>query len=145
MKISISEKYEHILEEIYSGILLVTKDKEEFGICMRDTGFEFQYNDIWYEAKNGVIRRLSKSQTTIPADATDLEVFHIKGDEAFIGFKVANGNFNFVSVPYTPRDLQYSTHDNLFVDQSVDNSVCCCSPSNVIQDIESSVIGKIDK
>lgn len=25
--------------------------REEFGICMRDSGFDFQYAGTWYEAK----------------------------------------------------------------------------------------------
>ena len=42
----------------------------------------------------------------IPADAHSLEVFAIKTDEngkawAYIGFKIPNGNFHFITVPYT--------------------------------------------
>lgn len=42
----------------------------------------------------------------IPTDATNLEVFAIKPDEngklfAYIGFKISNGNFEFITVPYT--------------------------------------------
>ena len=44
----------------------------------------------------------------IPIDAHSFEVFSIKdsndsptGKEAYIGYKIENGNFNFISVPYT--------------------------------------------
>ncbi len=42
----------------------------------------------------------------IPADAFNLEVFAIKksevdGLQAYIGFKIPNGNFHYVQVPYT--------------------------------------------
>ncbi len=32
-----------VLKEVYSGVLLETRDKEFIRICMRDTGFEFNY------------------------------------------------------------------------------------------------------
>jgi hypothetical protein len=46
------------LEKVFSGVLFVSPDKEEFEICMRDSGFEFQYAGTWYEAKRGVINLL---------------------------------------------------------------------------------------
>lgn len=48
------------------------------------------------------------SQSKIPEDSYNLEVFAIKGNEAFIGFKTKNGNFNFIQVPYTePKVKSY--------------------------------------
>ncbi len=59
----------------------------------------------------------------IPSDATNLEVFAIKnnktnGSEAFIGFKIANGNFHFISVPFTePIDNVKLLEDaNIFIE-----------------------------
>lgn len=46
------------IKHAYSGILIVSDAGEELGICNRDSGFEFQYNNIWYEAKCGVLRKL---------------------------------------------------------------------------------------
>lgn len=51
----------------------------------------------------------------IPAEAHSLEVFAIKdsessptGKEAYIGYKLANGDFHFIHVPYTePFNSQY--------------------------------------
>lgn len=43
-----------------------------------------------------------KKEPPIPGDAYDFEVFHIKEDQAFLGFKLANGNFHYIQVPYNP-------------------------------------------
>ena len=50
-----------VLEEVYSGISLKTRDGEFMGICMRDTGFEFNYQGVWYEAKKGVVNKLGEN------------------------------------------------------------------------------------
>ena len=47
-----------VLKEVYSGVMLETAYGKKFGICMRDTGFEFNYGGGWWEAKNGEVRRL---------------------------------------------------------------------------------------
>lgn len=64
MKIEVDENNEILLTEVYSGVGLETRDGEFLGVCMRDTGFEFNYNGTWYEAKNGVVQKLG-------ADASD--------------------------------------------------------------------------
>ena len=56
MKIETNENGEIILKEVYLGVGLESDDKEFFGICMRDTGFEFNYGGQWYEAKQGEIK-----------------------------------------------------------------------------------------
>ena len=48
MKISVTQNKEIQLEEVYNSIVLKTKDGEEIAICMRDSGFEFRYQDNWY-------------------------------------------------------------------------------------------------
>jgi hypothetical protein len=50
--------YDLILKEIYSGIGLESNDKEFFGICMRDRGFEFTYEGVNYSAQKGIIKKL---------------------------------------------------------------------------------------
>lgn len=47
---------------------------------------------------------------SIPIDATNIEVFHLDTKDngnrtAFIGFKISNGNFSFVEVPFTSQKL----------------------------------------
>ena len=56
MIIQIDSENNIILKKVYNGIGLESDDNEFFSICMRDSGFEFKYNNIWYEAKEGIIR-----------------------------------------------------------------------------------------
>ena len=47
-----------------------------------------------------------RSQSIVPFDAYNIEVFAIKPDEqgklfAYIGYKISNGNFHFSIVPFT--------------------------------------------
>jgi len=56
---------------------------------------------------------MEKEQSLIPSDAHSFEVFAIKdceesptGKQAFIGFKMANGDFHFIGVPYTEPKQQ---------------------------------------
>ena len=62
MKIEIDKNREFLLTEVYSGVGLKTKDGEYLGICMRDSGFEFNYNGTWYEAKNGLVQKLDNNK-----------------------------------------------------------------------------------
>lgn len=63
MKLSVIEDRSILLEDVYNGIGFRTRDGEEFELCMRDSGFEFKYNDIWYEAKEGIIKPLNSNNT----------------------------------------------------------------------------------
>lgn len=60
MKISVNQDDSFQLEEVYLPIVLVSEDKEEMSIVMRDSGFEFKYQGDWYIAKNGVVELLRK-------------------------------------------------------------------------------------
>jgi hypothetical protein len=62
MKIETNENGEIILKEVYLGVGLESDDKEFFKICMRDTGFEFNYNGDWYEAKQGELKVVERSE-----------------------------------------------------------------------------------
>lgn len=55
MKITVNQNKEIQLEEVYNSIVLKTKNDEEIAICMRDSGFEFRYQDNWYFAKEGTL------------------------------------------------------------------------------------------
>ena len=74
MEIRVLPDYSFALEKVFSGVLLVSPDKEEFGICMRDSGFEFQYAGIWYEAKRGVINLLGGKPMLEGAKNTEQQV-----------------------------------------------------------------------
>ena len=58
MKIETDSVGNIILKEVFSGIILKTEDGETLSICMRDTGFEFNYNRKWYEAKEGKLKEM---------------------------------------------------------------------------------------
>jgi hypothetical protein len=55
MKINVNKDNLIQLEEVFCPIVLKTKDGEELTICMRDSGFEFKYQDKWYFAKEGYV------------------------------------------------------------------------------------------
>ncbi len=62
MKIEVDYNRQIVLKEVFDGILLESEDKETFGICMRDSGFEFNYQGVWYEAKEGTINKRGESK-----------------------------------------------------------------------------------
>ena len=43
------------LTSVYNPIILRTDSGEILAITMRDSGFEFKYQGVWYSAKGGVI------------------------------------------------------------------------------------------
>ena len=59
MKIEVDNNRQIVLKEVFNGIVLESDDKETFGICMRDTGFEFNYQGVWYSAKQGTVKQMS--------------------------------------------------------------------------------------
>jgi hypothetical protein len=61
MKISVSENNTIQLEDVFNTITLKSKDGEEFKICMRDSGFEFDYNGQLFFAKEGYLEPFHKS------------------------------------------------------------------------------------
>ena len=61
MKISVGENRNMLLEEVFNSIVLKTAGGEEMAICMRDSGFEFQYQGKWYFAKEGCVEPFHES------------------------------------------------------------------------------------
>ena len=61
MKITTNENGVIQLEEVFNGIMLKTQDGEEMSICMRDSGFEFNYQGEWYFAKEGFVEPFRRS------------------------------------------------------------------------------------
>jgi hypothetical protein len=69
VKLEVNEKYEITLKEVFSGVGFISPDGEEFGICMRDSGFEFTYEGRHFEAKEGELRELTTKLVTFsPSD-----------------------------------------------------------------------------
>lgn len=67
MKISVNQDDSFQLEQVYLPITLVTDDKEEMTIIMRDSGFEFKYQGDWYSAKNGKLELVKKTMKMLDA------------------------------------------------------------------------------
>jgi len=61
MKITVDENRNMELREVFLPLVLVTADGERFSIYMRDSGFEFKYQDEWYFAKEGQLEPFKKS------------------------------------------------------------------------------------
>jgi hypothetical protein len=55
MKIDVNKDGNIRLQEVFSGVLLETSDGEFLGVCMRDSGFEVNYNGRWYSMKEGLV------------------------------------------------------------------------------------------
>jgi hypothetical protein len=60
MKITVNKENTMQLEKVFNSIVLKTSYGEEMYICMRDSGFEFNYQGKWYFAKEGYIEALNK-------------------------------------------------------------------------------------
>jgi hypothetical protein len=76
MRVETNDKGEIVLKEVYSGVLLQTSYiGENFGICMRDGGFEFNYGGQWYQAKGGVVSEMTAAKAShTPATDTPVKV-----------------------------------------------------------------------
>jgi hypothetical protein len=61
MKVTVTEDFGIQLEEIFNGLILKTDSGETMSICMRDSGFEFNYQGEWYYAKEGYVGPRNKS------------------------------------------------------------------------------------
>lgn len=61
MEITISENGNLQLGKVFNGVTLKTQDGETMSICMRDSGFEFNYQGDWYFAKEGHVEPFRKS------------------------------------------------------------------------------------
>lgn len=68
MKISVNQDNSFQLEEFYLPITLVSNNKEEIHICLRDSGFEFKYQGDWYTAKNGKVELMKKQLFEVSND-----------------------------------------------------------------------------
>jgi hypothetical protein len=61
MKVTVTDDLGIQLEEVFSGLTLKTESGETMSICMRDSGFEFNYQGEWYFAKEGYVEPFHKS------------------------------------------------------------------------------------
>jgi hypothetical protein len=61
MKLTINENGEHLLQEVFTPVVLKTEAGEVLSITMRDSGFEFCYQGEMYFAKEGYVEPFKKS------------------------------------------------------------------------------------
>jgi hypothetical protein len=61
MKLTVTENFGLQLEEVFNNITLKTESGEIMSICMRDSGFEFNYQGKWYFAKEGYLEPFKTS------------------------------------------------------------------------------------
>lgn len=81
-----------ILEKVYNGITLRTDDGEKLSICMRDSGFEFDYEGKSYRAMEGVLEEVKPPKKKRGSDvgSTDYAhtgTVHVEGGENCTGCK----------------------------------------------------------
>ncbi len=73
MKVNVNQDNVIELTEVYVGVRLKSNNNETLDICMRDSGFEFQYDGQWWSAKDGVVE-LMASSTFITDQVKDIDV-----------------------------------------------------------------------
>jgi hypothetical protein len=73
MKLTIIEDLTLQLEQVFTGITLKSESGETMSICMRDTGFEFNYQGKQYFAKNGIVDKFPTMSTVNLEKFTELE------------------------------------------------------------------------
>jgi len=83
MKITVNEESEIILKEVYVGLGLESDAGEKFSICMRDSGFEFMYNNKKYEAKKGKLTAHASGK----ASDFEMELYELINRHAGAGLK----------------------------------------------------------
>jgi len=59
MEITTSQDGTIEIRKVFNSIILITDKGERISICMRDSGFEFMYKDVWYSAKEGKFLKAS--------------------------------------------------------------------------------------
>jgi hypothetical protein len=74
MEFTVNENGVIQLEKVYNSIILKTSSNEELSICMRDSGFEFTYQNKNYYAKEGIIGTFNQKGNTIIVDSKESAV-----------------------------------------------------------------------
>ena len=75
MKVTVNEQGIIQLEEVFNGIILKTRDGEKMSICMRDSGFEFNYKGELYSAKEGFVSPLKNTSDILDVLSDENETF----------------------------------------------------------------------
>jgi hypothetical protein len=136
--------FPELVEELanyYKEVPLVEESKQETTLEeAADIDSKNHYKDqsdywaIGFDSfKRGAKWQQERSQTVVPFDATEIEVFAIKPDDtkvlkafAFIGYKVPNGNFMYSSVPFTEEPRWKKTYSEEEVKELIEKLVKDC-------------------
>ena len=106
MKITVNQDDSFDLEHVYLPITLVTDDKEEMSIVMRDSGFEFKYQGDWYSAKNGKVEIMKKTMEMLDGD--------LKHNESVVNKIPSGDDFFMMSKNNNTKKLMFgATHKGL--------------------------------
>lgn len=106
MKIEVDNNRQIVLKEVYNSVILESHDKEQFAICMRDTGFEFKYNDIWYEAKEGKVSKIENDESEFIKIKSEKD-YPEKGTEVLLFKK------SWINQDYNPRGVRIGYLDDV--------------------------------
>lgn len=112
MKITTDDKGFIVVKEVYNPITLETNSNESMVLCMRDSGFEFTYNNVMYEAKNGEIRMVKDSDTIDKPTELHFECresqvlaeLKSRGIEYMAVSKIESSGYNKAKVYYNKKD-----------------------------------------
>jgi hypothetical protein len=99
MNIEVDDHGTIVVTRVYNPISFLTNAGETLSICMRDTGFEFTYQGVKFNAKQGNIY-------TVNNNMRQLSFYHVV--KAFLGKTFGYG------YPVTPMNTWHADHIELF-------------------------------
>ena len=80
MKLTVNERGTIEIEEVFNPIKLISQEKEELIICMRDGGFEINYQGLNYSLKANQVKEMNNFKY-IKSSVENIEELHtIYGD-----------------------------------------------------------------
>jgi hypothetical protein len=76
MRVEVGENGQIELKEVYDGITLISDSGEKLHIGMRDSGFEFNYGNKLYSAKEGKVEPLTVEDLKAKIEEAGKEIFY---------------------------------------------------------------------
>jgi hypothetical protein len=80
MKLSVNERGTIELKEVYNPIKLISDEKEELIVCMRDSGFEIMYQGKKYSLNENELREMNNFKNVKSSNDTIEELHTNYGD-----------------------------------------------------------------
>jgi len=80
MKLSVNERGTIELKEVYNPIKLISNEKEELIVCMRDSGFEIMYEGKKYSLNKSELKKMNNFKNVKSSNDTIEELHTIYGD-----------------------------------------------------------------